>query len=347
MKNVDYIIVGCGLASISFCEELRANNKTFVVFDNSSQKSSLVAAGLYNPVILKRFSAVWKAKEQLDLALPVYAKIEKELSIKVDYKLQILRRFSSIEEQNKWFSAMDKPNIEPYLSSKLVKNSNSNIDASFGFGEVLGAGRIDTEMLITSYKAFLKQNHNLNDIEFQHDKMQFENDAIQYEDLNAKHIVFAEGFGVKQNPYFKTIPIEGTKGEVLTVKASDLKMNYAIKASVFIIPLGNDLYTVGSTYNWRDKTKTPTEAGKEELLTKLKTFVKSDVTVVKHEAAIRPTVKDRRPLVGRHPELQNLYVLNGLGSRGVMIAPYVSKQLFNFIENNEPLDSEINVNRFF
>ena len=93
MKDVDYIIVGCGLASIAFCEELRANNKTFVVFDNNSQKSSIVAAGFYNPVILKRFSEVWKAKEQLELALPVYSKIEQELNIKIDYKLTIIKTF--------------------------------------------------------------------------------------------------------------------------------------------------------------------------------------------------------------------------------------------------------------
>ena len=347
MKQVDYIIVGCGLASIAFCEQLRANNKTFVVFDNNSQKSSIVAAGLYNPVILKRFSAVWKAKEQLDLALPMYAKIEKELNIKIDYKLQILRRLASVEEQNLWFNAMDKPNIEPYLSSKIVKHSHAHIDSPFGFGEVLKAGRLDTEMLISSYKAFLKKNDNLLEVEFQYDKLELESNSVQYKKLKTKHIVFAEGFGVKQNPYFKTIPIDGTKGEVLTVEAPDLKIDYAIKASVFIIPLGNDLYTVGSTYNWKDKTKTPTEAGKEEILSKLKTFITCDVNVVKHEAAIRPTVKDRRPLVGRHPEFQNLYVLNGLGSRGVMIAPYVAKELFNLIENNETLDAEINVSRFY
>ena len=141
MKHVDYIIVGCGLASIAFCEQLKAHRKSFVVFDNSSQKSSLVAAGLYNPVILKRFSGVWKAKEQLELALPMYAKLEKDLDINVDHKLRILRRFTSIQEQNKWFTASDKPSLEPFLSPELVKNTHTNIDAPFGFGEVLHAGR--------------------------------------------------------------------------------------------------------------------------------------------------------------------------------------------------------------
>ena len=65
-----------------------------------------------------------------------------------------------------------------------------------------------------------------------------------------------------------------------------------------------------------------------------------------HVAGVRPTVKDRRPLVGRHSEYKNLYMLNGLGTRGVMIAPYVAKELFEFIENDEALDIEIDINRF-
>ncbi len=346
MKQLDYIIVGCGLASIAFCEHLRAHNKSFVVIDDSSQKSSVVAAGLYNPVILKRFSEVWKAKAQLELALPLYAKIEKDLNIKIDYKLRILRRLTSIQEQNKWFTASDKPSLETFLSTQLVKNTNPEIEASFGFGEVLHAGRVDTETLIIGYKHFLRQNDSLQEVTFQYDKIQFEVDSIQYKSIKTKQIVFAEGFGVKQNPYFKHIPLTGSKGEIITIKAPSLKIDYAIKSSVFVIPLGDDLYNVGSTYDNEDKTNVPTEAAKEELLTKVKTFIKCDFEVVNHVAGVRPTVKDRRPLVGRHSEYNNLYVLNGLGTRGVMIAPYVAKKLFQFIENKEALDSEIDIKRF-
>lgn len=346
MKQVDYIIVGCGLASIAFCEQLRANNKSYVVYDDGSQQSSIVAAGLYNPVILKRFSEVWKADEQLEMALPVYNKIEKDLNIKIDYKLQLLRRFASIEEQNLWFDAADKPKLESYLSTKLLKNTNDAIDAPYGFGEVLHAGRIDTKTLIETYKRFLKGNDCLHITKFIYDELQFNSDSLQYEDIKAKHLVFAEGFGVKQNPYFNFIPLNGTKGEVLTIKAPELKLDHAIKSSVFVIPLGDDLYTVGSTYNWTDKSNSPTVEGKNELLSKLRTFVKCHFDVVNHVAGIRPTVNDRRPLVGRHPEYQNLYVLNGLGTRGVMIAPYVAEKLYRFIENNDALDTEINIDRF-
>lgn len=346
MKEVDYIVVGCGLASISFCEKLYKNGHTFVVFDDGSQQSSLVAAGLYNPVILKRFTEVWKAKKQLSIALPVYEVIEKRLGIKIDYQLQILRRFASIEEQNLWFSAADKPSLESYLSTTIIKNSNINVDAPFGFGEVLQAGRLDTETLISHYKKFLKEKDSLRNEAFVYENLSINDLKVSYNNIKAKKVVFAEGFGVKNNPFFKDFPLNGTKGEVLTIKAPDLKIDFAIKSSVFIIPLGQDNYVVGSTYNWTDKSNNPTEEGKKELTSKLKTFIKCDFEVVNHVAGIRPTVKDRRPLIGAHEDHQNIYVLNGLGTRGVMIAPYVANELYNFIENNAEFDREIDFRRF-
>ena len=346
MKKVDYIVVGCGLASIAFCEQLQNNNKTYIVFDDASQKSSIVAAGMYNPVILKRFTEVWKATKQLSLAMPYYKKLEQKLGTKLDYKIRILRRFASIEEQNLWFTASDKKALEPYLSTQLIKNNNNAIDAPFGFGEVLHTGRVDTKKLITAYKESLRENGKLIEEPFNHQSLQIENNLLNYEDITAKHIVFAEGFGVKKNPFFNRLPLNGNKGEILTIKAPNLKMDFALKSSIFLIPIGNDLYHVGATYNREDKSKAPTEKAKAELIQKLNTFLNCDFEVVKHVAGIRPTVKDRRPLVGRHSKHHNLYLLNGLGSRGVMTAPYVADKLFNLIEANEELETEIDINRF-
>lgn len=345
--NLDYIVVGCGLSGIAFCEQLKAANKQFVVFDNQSQQSSLVAAGMYNPVILKRFSEVWKAQEQLNLALPFYKRIEDKLNVTINYSFPIYRKFASIEEQNMWFEASDKPKLEPFLSPKIVSNHNANINAPFGFGQVLSSGRIDTNVLIASYRAYLKQNNLLIEKPFQYDKLHIQEKLATYDTISAKHIVFCEGFGLKQNPFFNDLPLNGTKGEVITIKAPKLACDVALKSSVFVIPESDDLYTVGATYNWEDKTNLITEDAKQELVLKLKTLITCDFEVVNQVAGIRPTVKDRRPLVGRHPKHKNIYVCNGLGTRGVMIAPYISEKLFNFIENNQALDAEISIDRFF
>ena len=346
MKKVDYIIVGCGMAGIAFSEQLRIQEKSFVVFDDASQHSSTVAAGLYNPIILKRFTEVWKAKEQLQLASSYYKKLEHLLKVKLDYKLPVYRRFASIEEQNEWFLAADKPALDPFLSTTIHKNTNSSIDAPFGFGEVIGTGRIDTDELISSYRSYLEYNVQFYEETFDYSNLTIGDSEISYKNIVAKHIVFAEGYGVVKNPYFKTLPLNVAKGELIKIEAPDLNVNFVLKSSVFLVPEGNNTYYVGATFNWKDKSNDISEAGKEELLLKLAKFLKCDFTVVNQIAGIRPTVKDRRPLVGKHHKYKNVFVLNGLGTRGVMISPYIAKQLYLHIEESLPLEDEINITRF-
>jgi glycine/D-amino acid oxidase-like deaminating enzyme len=346
MLKVDYIVVGIGIAGISFCEQLKANNKTFVVFDNASQQSSTVAGGLYNPLVLKRFTSVWKSKEQLGLALPMYASIEKKLHVKLDYKIPVYRKFASLEEQNDWFAASDKPLLSGFLSTDIIKNKNQSIDAPFGFGKVLETGRIDVKTMIEAYKADLKTNHLLDESPFDYTALELQANHANYSNIQATHVVFAEGYGVKKNPYFKELPLVPAKGELLIIHAPELQIDYVLKAGVFLIPLGCNKYIVGATYEWKDLSHVPTDAAKEELLGKLKKLINCSFEIVDQVAGIRPTVKDRRPLVGTHKSYSNLHVLNGLGTRGVMIGPYVAKQLYDFIENKIPLEYEIDIRRF-
>ncbi|WP_452225240.1 NAD(P)/FAD-dependent oxidoreductase [Lacinutrix chionoecetis] len=345
IETIDYIIVGCGLAGIAFSEQLIAHNKSFIIFDNSSQQSSVVAGGLYNPVILKRFTTVWKSEEQLELAIPFFEKIEQRLNIKLDYKIPVYRRFSSLEEQNNWFVKSDETRLSNYMLPKIHKNINNNVNAAYGFGEVLQTGRIDTKLLIEQYKRYLKKSNQLIETGFDYKSLNTKTGFV-YNNFKSKNIVFAEGFGLKNNPYFNFLPLVGTKGELLTIYAPALKIEVVIKSSVFIIPLGNDYYRIGSTYNHEQQDNSITSQARDELVSRLKTIINCDFKVVNQVAGIRPTVTDRRPLVGSHSDIQNMYVLNGLGTRGVMIGPYAAKKLYNLIENNQDLDQEIDIARF-
>ena len=343
---LDYLIVGLGLAGISFCEQLEEKHKTFRVFSDNSQQASLVAGGLYNPVILKRFTMAWNAKEQLEQAMPFYQNLERKLNLQLDFKLSVLRRFASVEEQNGWFEAADKPSLKFFLAPEIIHNKNPNLDSPFGYGKVRYTGRIDTKALLKTYVSYLKKRELLMHETFNHNSLQVFEDKVIYKGITAKQIVFAEGFGLKNNLFFNYLPLNGTKGELITIKAPSLNEENVIKSSVFIIPLGDDLYRIGATYKWKDKTNAPTEGSKIELLEKLNTFLKCDFEIVQHVAGVRPTVPDRRPLVGSHPKHKNMFVLNGFGSRGVMIAPYASKQLFQHIEREEKLNKEMDISRF-
>jgi glycine/D-amino acid oxidase-like deaminating enzyme len=170
--------------------------------------------------------------------------------------------------------------------------------------------------------------------------------GVNYKGLIAKQLIFAEGFGLKQNPFFNKLPLEGTKGELMLIHAPDLNSEVILKSSVFVIPIGYDKYLVGSTYAWNDHTNTPTEFAKNSLTNKLQKLLNCSFEILQQRAGIRPTVIDRRPLVGQHRVHKNLYILNGLGSRGVLVAPTVAKNLIDFIEDEIQLSKDIDINRF-
>ncbi|HUH45914.1 MAG TPA: FAD-dependent oxidoreductase [Arenibacter sp.] len=343
---IDFLVVGLGLAGISFCEVLDNNQRSFKVVSDRSQASSVVAGGLYNPVILKRFTLAWKAGEQLEMALPFYRELERKLNTELLHSLPVLRKFVSVEEQNLWFEAADRPGLRPYLSPEVIFGHNDNIVAPFGYGEVLGTGRLDTATLLTAYGQYLLEKDLLIQETFDHKELKIRGSYLEYGSIKAKNLVFAMGFGLKNDPNFNYLPLNGTKGELLTIRAPKLKESMVIKSSVFIIPLGDDLYRVGATYNRDDRTHIPTEASRSELLRKLDTFLKCPYEVTDHVAGIRPTVKDRRPLIGKHPRYDKLYVLNGFGSRGVIIAPMAAHQLYGHIADGIPIDPEMDVARF-
>lgn len=345
--QVDYIIVGLGLAGLAFTKELDKNNQSYVVFEDNSQNSSIVAGGMYNPVILKRFTPVWNAVGQLKIALPFYKELEIQFNKKYDYPVDIYRIFKSVEEQNNWFFACDKPSLSNYMIPKIVKENFYGIKADYGYGKLTNTGRINTKTLLNDYRNLLIEKGIFKNESFKYSELNISEEKNGYKNIKASKIVFCEGFGMKQNPFFNELPMQEAKGELITIYAPDLNIDFLIKAPVFVLPLGNNHYRVGATFNWSDKSKLPTEEGKKELVEKLESFITVPYEIVEHSAGIRPTIKDRRPIVGKHFQYKNLAILNGLGTRGVMIAPTVAKELYNHLEKGSELDKEISVTRFY
>lgn len=343
---IDYLIVGGGIAGLCFAELCLQNNKSFKLVADESQNSSKIAGGLYNPVILKRFTGLEEAGIQLDYLEAFYSQIEQRTEVKINFPLPLLRKFFSIEEQNNWFQAADKHTMTPFLSVDLVKKNIPGIDAPFDYGRVLRTGYVDTALFLKSFQTYLADLSLFINTTLDYSKLFIDVNCVEFENSKYSKVIFAEGFGLHANPFFNTLPLDGTKGELFIIKAPDLKLTDIINTSVFILPLGNDLFKVGATYNWQDKTDLPTQEGRDELIARIKEILKCDFDIVNHFAGVRPTVKDRKPLLGQHDKYNNLFILNGLGTRGVMLGPYCAKMLFDFSESRIEIPLHYSIKRF-
>ncbi len=346
VKNVDYLIVGLGLAGIAFSEQCLTHNKSVFVIDSGLAGASRVAAGLYNPVILKRYTLPWRAEEQFDLAQTYFKNLEQKLQLRLRLPLAVRKILQSIEDQNNWFAASDAPGLKRFMNSNLIKNQIDGVQAPYDLGEVNETGRVDIVTLQKAYIRYLEQINAFAKASFDYTQLQLLEDGVIYQDIKAKKIVFAEGYGMTKNPYFNQLPLVGNKGEYIIVKVPGLALDAALKASFFIVPLGEDRYKVGATYDWTSKDFLPTATAREELMAKFKTVVNLPFKVIDQEVGIRPTTGDRRALIGQHPLYPQMAVLNGLGTRGIMAGPLLARYLFNYLENQQPLPPEVDIMRF-
>lgn len=345
MIEKDYIVVGLGIAGISLCEQLQSHGKTFVAIDLGAEGATAKSGGVFNPTVLKRFTAAWNANAFFPVAVHFYQQLSEKLQAKLFSETPILRIFNTVEEQNNWTVASDKKDLKDFLSSKFLKNENPSIQAPFGFGEVMGTARIQTQVLLSEYRNQLMSKGDLLSEEFQYDLLQHASEQFVYKNIKSKKIIFAEGSTAVENPFFPKQTLIGNKGEYLTICAPELQLNALLKGPLYVIPEGNNSYKIGATYSRDDFSLNPTATAREEILLKAKKFIRCPFEVTGQTVGVRPTTKDHRPLLGSTPQNPNIFFFNGLGSRGFLMAPLLAEILFQHLEHGAQIPIEMNIAR--
>jgi glycine/D-amino acid oxidase-like deaminating enzyme len=90
----------------------------------------------------------------------------------------------------------------------------------------------------------------------------------------------------------------------------------------------------------------PTEEAREFLLAELKARLNKDIVVESHKTGYRPTTRDRRPILGFAKGNPSLGVFGGLGSKGVLLAPYFSNLFAAVLTEGVSIPKEVNTSRF-
>jgi glycine oxidase len=346
MSN-SYIVVGQGLAGSIFAYELIKQGHNVSIIDrDSGARSSRVAAGIFQPLVFKRTTLTWKSDVLFDFLEEYYPELEKELGGKFYHPMPYLRYFASQGERENWLKFMADDEYKSFLGEVVDESPIAGVTSTFGVGLVKRSGWVNTNSLLDCFEIYFIEKEILIVDKFDYNLIQFIGDKVAYKHLVADKIIFAEGYGITQNPYFSHLPLKATKGQVLTVDVDGLAEDNIINRKVFALPLGDKQFKVGSTYEWEWENEEPTPELRLDLEAKLASLVDLPFEVKDHQAGIRPSVHDRRPLIGLHPEHPQLAVFNGMGSKGVMIAPYFAKEFASYLNNSSELDKEIDIKRF-
>jgi len=338
------LIVGAGLAGYCTAHHLLETGAEILIIDNGKNVSSAVAAGIINPVVFRRTTLSWRVTELIAYGYPFYQKLEELTGQHFFRKVPIRRLFSHEQERETWLKKQDQENFSSYLKPLSKEDLEFDLPQNtFGTGIVLNSASVNAKIFLEANKQFFISKGYYKNEQFDHEKLDPE--AGSYNNETFDHVIFCEGKDALYNPWFSNLPLSQTKGEILDVKLP-LPASESLNRKCFLMPQEDGTFKTGSTYVWDTDDNTPTEEGKKQILKNLASITEETAEVIRHEAGVRPTVSDRRPLLGRHPEFPKLVILNGLGTKGYMIAPLISRELVEHLVNNTELHPETAISRF-
>ncbi|GAB3527540.1 FAD-dependent oxidoreductase [Pontibacter brevis] len=344
----DFIVVGHGLAGAILSYTLRKRGYQVLVIDEPRPSgASRVAAGLINPIAGKRFAKSWLADDFIPAADAFYDELEAHFGRELFIHKPIYKIFSSIEEQNTWMAKSASEGWNDFILATHTKSIHQpGVQDPYG-GVLIGrGGNLLVEEMLNLLTAELLAQELLLPEKFQMDELQLTEHGVKYKAIEADHLVFCEGFQVVNNPWFKWLPIQPTKGEVLEVQAENFNPECIYNKAVYVVPVGGSRFKIGATYNWREPDEQPSPEGQEELAERFSQITSQHFTIINHQAGIRPAVRDRKPLAGRHPQYPQLSVFNGMGSKGVQMAPYLAQQFAAALAGEGDVMADIRISRY-
>ncbi len=342
--KVDYIIVGQGLAGSAVVIQLLKIGKKIVIIDQPEKnRTSSVAAGLFNPITGKKLVKTWMADTLFPYLHDFYRDAEMLTNESFFYSMPLYRPFISIEEQNEWMAKSGDAAYASYIDRVLTNSTFADVRDVFGGLLLKQCGYVDTVKYMTAVRHLVQKNNYLLQEEFDFHELSVDSGSIVYKKFEAARIVFCQG--TEFNPIFKGLPIKPLKGETLTLQANT-SSSTIINRGVYILPLAENQWRVGATYNFNDNDPNITEASRKELVEKVNAITTFPYTIINQQLGFRPTTPDRRPILGEHPEMKSFFLFNGLGTKGVSLAPYFSKVLIRLTENQVPVNKEVDIARY-
>lgn len=327
---------------------LEKEDQSYCFIDAPQQKScTSVAAGVMNPITGRRYVKSWGIDELFPFAKTTYQAFEETYGESYFTERIIIRSLFNHGDENTWVARYADPEYKPYMVLEPdLGPLRLATQPAFTYAQIAQGAQVHIGRLCDRLRSKELQAGKLLEELFDIDQLEIYSDKVKYKNIIADHIIFCEGWRGRLNPYFSHLPFEVTKGEILHIKLPEVKIDRMFKHRVFIVPFGEDTYWIGATSENDFENEEPTQKNKEYLLQRIEQMLDTPFELVDHKAAIRPTVKDRRPFIGKHSEHKRLLIFNGMGSKGASLAPFWAKHFVDHLVHGESLDKAVNIERF-
>ena len=325
----DLLIVGQGVAGTLLGWQLERAGIAFEIADvGHAHAASRAAAGIINPITGRRLVPSWRVQTLLPMARETYRALEAELGETVWHELRIRRLFADDRERRAFSEKHARGELAPFVVSH---------DAAGCWIE--GAARVDLTRLLRAARARWKAQGILRE------------DRGSSAKESGAHALVIDCTGAaaasETGGAWAFVPWEFSKGEMLELEVAGLDRGVVLNRRHWILPVGDGKAWIGATHEPGCRDAEPSEAGRAMLERSARELLgERPFLVAGHRAGVRVTLQDKRPVAGRHPERRELGLVNALGAKGALLAPFLARQWVEHLTRGAGFDAEVDVARF-
>lgn len=337
-------IIGGGLAGVlTHFQLLKRGFYPILIHQSLPESASVAAAGIINPLTGPAFSKSWNYDQLLDYFVPFYKSLSNFIGYDVLQEIPFYR-YLNTDQIKLWQHKKENPAYTRYCGEIIADKFYFHNQFKQKV-KVNGAFRLNLLELLPRYLEKIRLIGLSENETFDYAACKPGEKEVSYKNTKFNKIIFAEGFRVEFNPFFNYLPILPNLGQAFIIPKEASPPDQLVKAKFLLSPWSKNESWYGATMYRMTNSLDFVDGSKELLNSYLHDFGKSLVDLVRLRG-IRATVPDRRPLIGQHAQFPALYIINGLGTKGSSLAPWISAQLINFITDNRPIPGEIDIRRY-
>jgi glycine/D-amino acid oxidase-like deaminating enzyme len=322
------LIVGSGLAAFSIGLELDRRGIEFNIIGDDLPSASHISSGIINPISGRELLLTPNYNNLLEAAIPFYVVNGTNFLKKVDIIKKIKDNNTikdlelNIENKSEWISIISEDVV--FIKKAYQLDVNSFLST--------------LKLYFTENGKFIKESFDYNLIEL--------TEKVKYKRKEYNFVIFAEGMWIVKNIFFNHLPFLPNRGEALYLNVENFNKEEIYHDGKFICKYG-DGYWIGSTFDrvpFSEPSKT--ENSFDSLSQAARKLTEGhNFQIVSHLGAFRCASHDRRPYIDVHPEFKQLYIFNGLGTKGVTYIPFYTHQIIDHILFQKPINKEVCIDR--
>ena len=341
--DIDLLVIGQGFAGSAVAMAAVDAGLSVHVVEKDTQSgrtASRIAAGLITPLTGKKINPGWRLEELLPLARKFYHSAEALLGKAIFYECAIHRWFVDECEAEAFAARRNDPRIARWVGADLP--ADPRVRAPFGGFAMVGGARLDPNSWLEGVSSWLGQRSAISHTTVPESAIICRHDGIEWAGYSARWAILCQGLAAVDGGYFPGLPFRPASGEVLEITVDGgAPAEVWNSGGKWIAPTPDGVCLCGATYGFGEWLPRVRAEGVAELTHHLDSLLRVPYQVRAIRSGVRPILHQSRPVAGFHAQYPRLGFLNGLGSKGVLTAPWAARQLIAACLDGAPLDREL------